>query len=289
MLRIPSLKSPRRKLLLGLLIVTTILVGYETISGPRLRYWLARSRDPVATNVQQRPEGTLRVLFIGNSFTWYFGGQARLGMQLANSAFETQLNDAEQKQFKPAVFDQITGDGWELDYHIENGRTVNRIAEKHWDYVVLQDHSQETLLYPERFRAAVIALDREVKKNGAKTVLFMTWARSFEPQNQAQITRAYQNVGKEIGAPVVPVGLAFEKVQRTTLIRVIDQTDGRHATAAGSYLIACCFYSFFYHRSAEGLSASLVADGNKLITLDEATAHTLAKIAWETTKEILEP
>ena len=229
----------------------------------------------------------MRVLFIGNSFTWYNGGQARIGMHLAESAFEKQLSPDERKQFKPAVYEQISGDGWELEQHIEYGKVQKRLAEGHWDYVVLQDHSQETLLYPERFRSSVITLDAMIKKSGAKTVLFMTWAKSNEMQNQGTITQMYQSVGDEIGAIVVPVGKAFEKTVQTTSIGVHDSLDNRHPTAEGSYLTACCFYSLFYARSPIGLGALTIIDGKKSVELDSATAETLQRIAWETTRPLL--
>ncbi|MFQ5694804.1 MAG: hypothetical protein ACE5HB_02345 [Terriglobia bacterium] len=48
--------------------------------------------------------------------------------------------------------------------------------------------------------------DAEIRKAGAKTVLFLTWARAGRPQSQADLDWAYFDLGRELEAVVAPVG-----------------------------------------------------------------------------------
>ena len=50
--------------------------------------------------------------------------------------------------------------------------------------VVLQGHSLETILNRDSMEKYARILDAEIKKQGAKTVFYMTWARQNIPQMQ---------------------------------------------------------------------------------------------------------
>ena len=82
---------------------------------------------------------------------------------------------------------------------------------------------------------------RAIKQAGSKTVLYMTWARQYAPDSQAAITDAYNSVGKEIGAIVVPVGLAWQQFIAKHDQPVLYDRDGSHPSLAGSYFAACVF------------------------------------------------
>ena len=66
------------------------------------------------------------------------------------------------------------------------------------------------------------------------------------PQSQRAITDAYTSIGRELGALVVPVGVAWhaflEKHDRPDLY----DKDGSHPSLAGSYLAACVFLGTLY-------------------------------------------
>ena len=73
-------------------------------------------------------------------------------------------------------------------------------------------------------------------------VLYMTWARKKEPENQRVLTDSYNIIGKEVGATVVPVGTAWQKLLAKHDEPVLHSADGSHPTVAGSYLAAYTFY-----------------------------------------------
>jgi hypothetical protein len=215
----------------------------------------------------------MRVLFIGNSFTRYWGGQALIGIQLGSSAADAR--------FRPPVYEQSTADGWDLEQHWTAGLALARIREGNWDYVVLQDHSEGPLIRHDAFVRYAKRFDAEIRKVGAKTVLFMTWAKMHEMNlRQPEIAAAYEALGRELGAPVVPVGLAFEQSLAARPDLRLHDADGKHPTEAGSYLTACCFYRFLYGRSPVGLVRAVDDErGRRWLSVDEPTARFLQDVA----------
>jgi hypothetical protein len=107
-----------------------------------------------------------------------------------------------------------------------------------------------------------------IRVAGAKTVLYMTWARKHSPGQQQLITDAYESIGREIGAVVVPVGSIWWRFMAKNKLPALHDNDLSHPTLAGSYLAACAFLVTLFGKSTleigfvpKGLSA---ADGKKL-------------------------
>ena len=65
----------------------------------------------------------------------------------------------------------------------------------------------------EFFQTHVRLLDEEIRRQGAKTVFFMTWANNSRPRTQKMLADTYSRVAAEFGAVLAPVGLAWEKTQ----------------------------------------------------------------------------
>jgi hypothetical protein len=117
--------------------------------------------------------------------------------------------------------------------------------------------------------------DEAIKAAGARTVLYMTWARQHEPESQHAITDAYTGIGRELGATVVPVGLAWQRLFGKHDRPVLHDKDQSHPTLAGSYLAACVFLAMLFGESPVGLGGDV--DG-----LSEKDLALLQKVAWQT-------
>ena len=141
---------------------------------------------------------TMNVLFIGNSHT-YLHYMPQMLVALAQGA---------GKGFKLNA-DQITGEGAGLQWHWHNTSTRARIRSRQWDYVVLQDRSGGPLEDLESFRTHARLLDEEIKRQGAKTIFYMTWANKARPRTQKILAEAYSQVAAELDAGLAPVGLAW--------------------------------------------------------------------------------
>jgi uncharacterized protein DUF4886 len=226
----------------------------------------AEGTPPKVTHV----DAPKRMLFVGNSFTYFNDGVPMHLKQLAVAADEAHASSYEYKMAT------ISGAYLnELEPIIPSLVKTN-----HWDIVVLQGNSAEPIAanaeQSARFRASARAFDNAIHDAGSRTVLYMTWAYKDKPEMTRKLSEAYVAVGDELGALVVPVGLAFERSAREYPAINLYYADGKHPNLEGTYLAACVFYSALYGKSAEG--NAYVAG------LNRDTALTLQKTAWNTVK-----
>lgn len=221
----------------------------------------------------------LRVLFIGNSYT-YVNDLPWLTGRLASSGKEARALEAEM----------VAAGGATLKSHWEGGRALEAIREGRWDFVVLQEQSAMPVEQPGVMLRYARAFDAEIKKAGAQTVFYLTWARQGNEQAQAALTEAYASVAKELGAKLAPVGPVWQQVSRENPRLKLYSDDGRHPDPAGTYLAACVFYVTFYGKSPAGLSRDLYStrfgtaeEGPRIAAgvLSEVDAEVIQRAAWE--------
>jgi hypothetical protein len=184
------------------------------------------------------------------------------------------------------VVEQCTGEGASLEWHWHNTPSRDAINASPWDYVVLQDRSGGPLEEPESFERHAGLLDTEIRKQGAGTIFYMTWANRTRPDTQAVLAEAYTHIAKKLGAVLAPVGLTWEALHRIEPELDLHHSDGRHANPAGSYLTACVFYSVLFKISPEGLPAEFYHRDKKRLGLTKDQALLLQKVAWETVSGI---
>jgi hypothetical protein len=120
--------------------------------------------------------------------------------------------------------------------------------------VVLQELSSRPVLENAKFVASVKNFNAEIKKVGARTVLYENWWRKDLTYSQAQLSSAYKTVADELGAAISPVGSAWLESSSTNPTSSLFNPDGNHATALGAYLTACEFYAFLYEKNPKGLA-----------------------------------
>ncbi len=125
-------------------------------------------------------------------------------------------------------------------------------------------------------------LDQEIKKAGAKTVLYMTFPLKKKFADGDLLPEIYTTLGKELGAIVVPVDVAWHEAAKRDPNIVLYKADGVHPAAAGTYLAACCFADTLWGKPASPFPAKLLR-GNQadkpLVELDETQAGLLQKAA----------
>jgi hypothetical protein len=199
----------------------------------------------------------LRILFVGNSFTFANdlpGTFARLALAGGHEVTAGQLASG----------------GQTLAGHLGDPATAARLDAERWDYVVLQeqseipasDASRDYTMYP-----SARALAAEIRHTGGTPLFFMTWAyrdgdaavgRPDYETMQRAIDDAYLGIARELEAPVAPVGYVWFLVHRQHPEMGLWQDDGSHPSVAGTYLAACIFYATVFRRSPEG---SVFLDG----------------------------
>ena len=126
----------------------------------------------------------IHVLFIGNSFTYYHD-LPKMVAELAKAGGQ-----------RPVDYERETPGGCTFAKHWKDGKALAKIQSRKWDYVVLQDHSQAAFCNETSMFEYGKKLDAEIKKQGAKTILYMTWALQNKPDDPAAITKAYLDLSR---------------------------------------------------------------------------------------------
>jgi hypothetical protein len=194
----------------------------------------------------------MKVLFIGNSFT------ARNDLP----GMVARLAKAAGKRLE---HDLISVGGASLRRHWNKGDARRAIETGGYDRVVLQEQSTLPVKKLQRFHDNVKLFDAAIRAAGAKTVLYMTWARRHAPETQQAISEAYTTIAVQLGAAVIPAGNAWARVLKVPGHPVLHDRDGSHPTVAGTYLAACCAFAVLFGRypagleGAEGISTAIVA------------------------------
>lgn len=212
---------------------------------------------------------SLKVLFIGNSYT-FCNKLPWIVSELAKSAGEN------------LIVDMVTQGGVSLEWHAKNHETLDAIDKGNWDIVVLQDFSLQAVDNREKMLQYGEELDQRIKKIGAETVLYMTWARQHIPEMLNDLTDGYFSLAKKINAKVAPVGIAWKNALEAKPDLILHTEDKSHPTPAGSYLAGCVFYATFYDSSSEGLTGKIMVDDENIVDLSDEDAIFFQMVAWET-------
>jgi poly(3-hydroxybutyrate) depolymerase len=210
-----------------------------------------------------------KVLFVGNSFTYYNNSLHKHYRQLI---WASGIHTPETARSRI-----MTISGGRLPEH--DGGFGNVLSAEDWDVVVMQGHSLGPISEDtaEPFRNAARKFAGIARKQGTRPVFFMTWAYTGQPEMTAELDHAYTDIGRELNAEVVPVGLAFATVTKDRPDIALRIDDARHPTLAGTYLAACTFFAALYRQSPEGLDYDA--------GLGKETAAYLQQVAWKTVKD----
>ena len=196
---------------------------------------LAQAQAPAA--VKANP-GPLKILFIGNGVT-FKDGMPQMLVEMAATASEPRA-----MTYKTVGFDAAT-----LQGNWEKGEALAAIREGGWDLVVLQEHSHGAAERPEvMFRFARL-FDAEIKRAGARTLIFQPWAWNDRYGTIVQIEAATQKISAELGAQLVPVGAAWKIVMKD--FPRLPLLDNRAVpTASAVYLTASVFHAVIRDRKS---------------------------------------
>jgi hypothetical protein len=182
----------------------------------------------------------VRILFVGNSFT----SRNNLPGLIAGLA-KARGVEVEHRL--------ISAGGASLRQHLNAGRALTAIADGGFDTVVLQEQSTLPAKNAARMHDSVRDFHAAIEKAGARTALYMTWARLHGAQQP--ITTAYAGIAAEVGATLVPVGMVWERYLRSNDESLLHDKDGSHPALAGSYLAACVFLISLLAEDPVGIDA----------------------------------
>ena len=237
--------------------------------------------QPLKTSLENpAPE---RVLFIGNSY-FYYNDSLHNHVSRMLASLDPELG--ERIEFKSATIGGAALNHHPLDSHLTPGKLG---IDEPFELVILQGGSGEPLSERRReeFARTAVEFERKISAIGAETALYMTHAYSpphprFDSDMIEAIESLYVETANEIGALVIPVGLAFEEAyRRRPEIVLHKQFDGSHPDLLGTYLAACVIVA-----SAWGLSP-IDSNYDYFGAINREDARFLQQVAWDVANEFL--
>ncbi|MFM9050689.1 MAG: PKD domain-containing protein [Bacteroidota bacterium] len=224
---------------------------------------------------------TLRVLFIGNSYTYV-------------NDLPGLIRDFSASKGKTILFDSYAPGGYACSQHATDATCLAKIRQGNWDAVVLQEQSQMPTIpfYRDNFSApGILALSDSITAYNpcARKLLFMTWGRRFGGQQcingncspvftdfnhrQDSLRSAYETFAGEVQATCAPVGMAWKKALEDPAT-ILHSSDNSHPALTGSYLAACVFHAVLWRENSYGatFNAGLsFADVNRFQNIADST------------------
>ena len=166
-----------------------------------------------------------RVLFIGNSFTFWRGG---LWEQLE------RLSEQSDPQLGYVTSAVVRG-GASLEVMWNRTDAAEKIAEGEWDVVVLQEDLPETNV--DAFREYSRKFVDAVRAAGAEPIFYMTW--EYDRLNWIsleEIIDTHLEMAAELQVPVAPVGWAWRLSREERPELDPYARDREHPSLVGMYL-----------------------------------------------------
>lgn len=199
-------------------------------------------------------EAPKRVLLVGNSYLYY---NDSLHNHLRRMVAEADAELGKALQYKSATIGGATLAHHNVDWLTGPGQIG---VKEPFELVILQGHSAAALSEKRQadFRTAATAHAKIIAERGGKVALYMTHAyvpphKQAKPENIGLIDDFFVTMGNELGALVIPVGLAFDEAyRRDPAIRLHNAQDHSHPSLLGSYLAAATVYATIYGRSPVG-------------------------------------
>ncbi len=256
-------------------LVLALVAGYCTLA--------AAQTKPLRSEVGGATPASM--LWVGNSF-FYFNNSM-------HSHVISLVRAADPKAAPRATSVTISGSG--MDWHDmesyfrpnglgkytfdANNNVVFNKPGKQYDAVIVADCSQ-CPIHPQLkpvFHEYAKKQSTVITANGARPILFMTWAYKDKPEMAAQLAEQYTIAGNANDALVIPAGLAFAKAIAKRPDLELYQPDKRHPTLIGTYLAACVTYAAIYRKSPVGNSYTAGIDAGTVAFLQAVAQETVAE------------
>ena len=220
-------------------------------------------------------DGILKILFIGNSHTYYNDLPATVKKTILSSGYPDSV----------LVVVSAPG-GFAFKDHVESTQTQSSVQAENWDWVVLQENGGYASFPPEKAQTEVYPFAAQlrdmVKANnkGTKILLYMThgyrdgasWcdqdpAVCSYGQMQNEIRRNYIFMGNSLDAGIAPAGMMWKIILSQKELGLWD-ADTVHPSPTGSYISALTLFAVMQDQrlsSALFVPAFLAADDRELI------------------------
>ncbi len=169
------------------------------------------------------PDGTTRVLFIGNSLT-YVNSLPDMFVALARLAGDRDLAAA-----------TVAFPDFALEDHWSEGTARRALTDHKWEFVVMQQGSSALPESQLNLRTWAGQFAPLIRASGATPVMYMVWPTTSRAGDFPAVLESYRNAAAAIGGIFAPAGdgwTAFVELQS------LYSGDGLHPTVQGTYIAA---------------------------------------------------
>jgi hypothetical protein len=208
---------------------------------------------------QVKEKDPVRVLFVGNSFTYFFN-------------LPQVVTSMAQSQGIEIVTRQSTVGGSNLEEHwkeLKGTKTRKLLDSLKWDYVVLNNHSLSTVDTPEDFMEYGKKFAELIRSKGAEPIFMQTWAYKSNPLLIRSIVKGYNQIAEETKSDIVPAGELFMEARKWRPDLEMFHDD-KHPSSNGAYLLGLGFFKYFTGLKTNDIPSRLTTtdkDGEKLYLL----------------------
>jgi hypothetical protein len=201
------------------------------------------------TGLGEPPQGALRVLFVGNSLT-YYNDLPRTVADLAAAANQQECYCV-----------AIAHPDFALEDHLALGEAERELRRQQYDYVILQQgpsslpSSRENLVQnAQMFRSLI-------EGAGATAVLYSPWPQYNRRGDFVPGRESYRAAAEAIGGKLAPAGDAWLAAWEQDALLPLYNADGLHPSRMGTYLAALVIFERLYARNSDGLPPQARVDG----------------------------
>lgn len=239
-------------------------------------------------NANATEQTTVKILFIGNSQTYYNNMPLMVkGLAQADN-IDCQVKSITGSNYRLSQF-ATTGNAY-------NTEILHTLASDKWDYVILQEQRVNLMENIESTKKAITTLKEKIDASGAKIILFAPQGDSngrdfrvngtsiYYDNNTLQyyMNKYYYSLAGVFDCPIAPSGLNFSRCMNEYPDITLYNSDTVHPSIAGSYLAACTIYQTIFEKSAynnQYLPGSKYDTENTIKSLDAENAVKLQNIA----------
>ena len=184
----------------------------------------------------QEGKEVIKVLFVGNSFTFYYN-LPQVVEAMSESSESTQIEARHSLVSGSTLLDHLNQD--------KGTKTIEILNTQSFDYVVINHHSLAALDGADTFFQTSKKMVDLIRSKNASPIFMMTWGYKSNPLMIDSISKAYNAMGSQLDVDIVPCGLLFSEARKLRPDLTLFDDDDKHPSKNATYLNGLAFYKYF--------------------------------------------
>lgn len=250
---------------------------------------LSATETPLVKELNFQPKA---ILVVGNSYMYYNCGLngylAGLIREVVNPKIKTRIATIGRGNLSQYPIEEYLDNAQSIAHNPKYGTPSEDLLKKEikkrekYDLVIMQgsNRGQDDQLRDTHY--VKIHADA-IRASGGEPAMIMTWTQKNKNAPAFEVVQnGVTKIANDNKMMVIPVGLAFQRVEKLYPDLKLIMPDNTHPTAIGSYLMASTIYASIYKRNP--IEAKGFAGGCEK-PIDPAVREKLHSVAWDTAKE----